>query len=328
MSGTTVPVPGESHLLVPLRAGIEMDDASSAWFSSRAPRRAQRRPSTSQGHSDRELTLNSTFNHSDIVPHGGFEPFPDLRRPQDELDSSQQTGGQPVFGAFSDGGPRSAGDRSVSPPSVFDDGGRRPSTEPTTVQESDEPGSYDLKPPPPSVSHQNIETLAGRFFSADHLDLILRDQALAARFTKFLEQYRPQNSAALKQYVESKKALAAIDYANSLAKQIPTSAGEPPYVAATVDEAFEERSSQTVGDLVEEALPSYLTHRLVALVTESLVKEITQNNMPIMRELIPSLAEVYCITDPSLPDNPIVYGSEGLHHPTDHSSALQIANET
>jgi hypothetical protein len=30
-----------------------------------------------------------------------------------------------------------------------------------------------------------------------------------------------------------------------------------------------------------------------------------------MRELIPSLAEVYCISDPSLPDNPIVYASEG-----------------
>lgn len=36
-------------------------------------------------------------------------------------------------------------------------------------------------------------------------------------------------------------------------------------------------------------------------------------NTPIMREMIPSLAEVYCITDPSLPDNPIVYASQGVY---------------
>ena len=66
-----------------------------------------------------------------------------------------------------------------------------------------------------------------------------------------------------------------------------------------------------VQELVDDALPAYITHRLVTVVTDSLVKEITGNNAPIMRELIPSLAEVYCITDPSIPDNPIVYASEG-----------------
>ena len=69
---------------------------------------------------------------------------------------------------------------------------------------------------------------------------------------------------------------------------------------------------ENVESLLEDALPAYVTHRLTQLVTESLVKEITGNNAPIMRELIPSLAEVYCITDPSLPDNPIVYASEGM----------------
>jgi hypothetical protein len=66
-----------------------------------------------------------------------------------------------------------------------------------------------------------------------------------------------------------------------------------------------------VQELVDDALPAYLTHRLVQIVTDSLVKEITGNIAPVLRDLIPSLAEVYCISDPSLPDNPIVYASEG-----------------
>ena len=251
----------------------------------------------------------SNFNPSDILPQEEHRPHPS--RTISNLDSRQIDGSQPVFGALA-GGPRS-GDGSVSPPSVFDqaDGQHEQDTDPTTTQGSDDPSSYDLKPPAPSVSHSNIEALATRFFSADHLDLILRDQVLATRFTQFLAQYRPQHSAALKQYIESKKAITAIEYANAIAGQIPTTPGEPRYVAATLDEAFEEKSRQTADDLVEEALPGYLTHRLVSMVTESLVKEITGTNMPLMRDLIPSLAEVYCISDPSLPDNPLVYASEG-----------------
>lgn len=206
---------------------------------------------------------------------------------------------------------------SVSPPSVFDaaDDGQEQYTEPTTahLSGSDEPGSYDLKPPPPSVSHTNIEALSERFFSVDHLDVILRDHSLTSRFTHFLNQYRPNATPTLVRYLETKKAITAIEYANSIAEQLPTPSGHPPYSAATVDERFEARSKHTVEELVQDALPGYVTHRLVHLVTDTLVKEITGNNAPIMREMIPSLAEVYCVTDPSLADNPIVYASEGMY---------------
>ncbi|EMD00802.1 hypothetical protein BAUCODRAFT_61939 [Baudoinia panamericana UAMH 10762] len=208
---------------------------------------------------------------------------------------------------------------SVSPPSVFDhQAEEQPGqyTQPTTVA-ADEP-SYDLKPPPPSVTHDNVEALAGRFFSADHLDTILRDHTISARFTRFLNQYRPQHVAALTQYLETKKAITAVEYANAIADQVPTSPGHPPYVAATLDDRFEAKSKRIVEDLVDEALPAYVTHRLVTLVTDTLVKEVTGNSAPIMRELVPSLAEVYCVTDPSLPDNPIVYASEEFYNTTQY----------
>lgn len=213
---------------------------------------------------------------------------------------------------------------SASPPDIFDDQLHsadfhdHSSTEPTTAFGSgvDDQASYDLKPPAPSVSHSNLEALSLRFFSVDHLDTILKDPSLSARFTKFLHQYRPQQVVKLNQYFDAKKAQAAVEYANALAEQLPVQDGHPPYIAAVLNERFNSKIREDVEALVEDALPAYVTHRLTLLVTESLVKEITGNNAPIMRELIPSLAEVYCITDPSLPDNPIVYASQGMrkHH--------------
>jgi hypothetical protein len=187
-------------------------------------------------------------------------------------------------------------------------------TEPTTAFGSalDEPGSYDLKPPPPSASHSNLEALSRRFFSVDHLNTILKDPSLSSRFHAFLQQFRPQHVPTLTQYFEAKKAQTAVEYANAVANQLPTESDHPPYIAATLNVRFQSRMQENVESLIEDALPAYVTHRLTQLVTESLVKEITGNNAPIMRELIPSLAEVYCITDPSLPDNPIVYASEGM----------------
>ena len=209
--------------------------------------------------------------------------------------------------------------RSATPPSVFDHAGfdlDRDETPPTTVNlpasGPDEP-SYDLKPPPPSISHGNVEALSERFFSVDHLDVILRDRITAARLQRFLAQCRPQHVPTLQRYMDTRKAITAVEYANALAEQIPAEPGRP-YVAAVLDHRFEAKSAETVEQLVEEALPAYITHRLVTVVTDSLVKEITGNGAPVMRQLIPALAEVYCVTDPSLPDNPIVYASEEFYN--------------
>ena len=273
--------------------------------------------------------LMSSFNPNNILPSNDI---PQSRASfQESLNRHDSLRGLPVQADF--GGPPRASmshhslARSVSPPSVFDAGEEGPEqyrTEPTTALGSgeDEP-SYDLKPPPPSVSHDNAESLAVRVFSVDHLDLILRDHALASRFTRFLNQYRPQHTPTLIRYIETKKAMKAVEYANAIAEQIPTAAGHPPYVAAMLDDRFEAKSKRTVEDLVEVALPAYITHRLVTLVTDTLVKEITGNSAPIMRELVPSLAEVYCVTDPSIADNPIVYASEGEPLPTKRLHTLE-----
>ncbi|KAI5369274.1 Putative PAS domain-containing protein [Septoria linicola] len=187
--------------------------------------------------------------------------------------------------------------------------------------------SYNLKPPPPPTQvqqmHSSLESLSERFFSADHLDLILNDYALANRFTRFLQRYRPAHADTLKQYAEARKAIAAVEFANAVANQMQPQAGYPPFVAAKLDERFEAHAKHSVGVLVEEALSAYLTHRLVGVVTDTLAKEITGNSAP-MHQLIPSLAEVYCISDPSVRDNPIVYASEEFYNITQYTKEMTI----
>lgn len=251
---------------------------------------------------------NNNFSPSDILPQDGHKPYPN--RPQSDGIPEQHE--QPVEGQLLLGAPESDQD-SNSPPKQEANVNGEPNhePEPASQDESDEPESYDLNPPAPKTQQTNIEATTLRFFSADHLDLILRDTNHAARLRRFLDTFMPRHASALTQYVELRKAFAAIEYANAIAHKVSRGSNDSPLIAANYDETFGTELRDTAEALVEEALPAYLTNRLVSIVTESLVKDIIGNNSPFMKELVPNLAEVYCITDPSAQDNPIVYASEG-----------------
>ena len=179
---------------------------------------------------------------------------------------------------------------------------------------NDDFSSYDLRPPPPTVSQSNAELLADRLFSTAHLNIILKDATLFQKFTNFLNKYRPHSAPVLVRYLESQKALAAIRYANALAEQIAPSSRQNSWGEAVgVDLKLESFARRAMDELVSDALPAYVTYRMVNFATECLVKEITGSNTPVMRDLVQGIAEVYCLTDPSVPDNPIVFASEGKH---------------
>ncbi|SMR43384.1 unnamed protein product [Zymoseptoria tritici ST99CH_1E4] len=175
-------------------------------------------------------------------------------------------------------------------------------------------GSFDLKPPPaPDFVQNGLEVLMDRVHSTDHLDIILSDPKLSINFFRFVENYHPGHLESIKQYSSARKALAALDFANALASQIPSTSSSAPYIAANLDPRFEAKVQRMTAEVLEDVLPAYVTFRLVRLATDSLVKEITGTGSPVMRTLIPDLATVYCISDPNMLDNPIVYASEEFH---------------
>lgn len=186
---------------------------------------------------------------------------------------------------------------------------------------SDNAHNFDLKPPPPNSKVKNVDTLSEQLFSGDHLRVILKDPSFFLRFTAFLNRYRPHSAPTLVRYLEAQKAMKAVEYANALAETIRPSPGEhsSPCPAASIDPRFEARSKRSFESLVNEALPAYITNCLTKVVTESMVREITGQGMPIMRELVGGLAEVFCLADPSIKDCPIVYASEEFYRTSRYS---------
>jgi hypothetical protein len=213
----------------------------------------------------------------------------------------------------------------LPPPGLKVDINRRPATSsqidnmksPTTFSysSSEEKSNFDLRPPPPNPVTNTLDGLSDLLFSEGHLRTVLQDSALFARFTSFLNRYKPNTAPILIRYLDTQKAIKAVEYANALAETIPSIPGDHhslvPCAAALVDARFKERCRRSFEILLADALPAFITNSLVKIVTESMVKEITGSQTPMMRDLLGGLAEVFCLTDPSVKDNPIVYASEG-----------------
>lgn len=213
--------------------------------------------------------LDNLFNHVPGPPlHTLAETsHPDLLRPDAALDgtydSSTHSPQRPYARAMS------VSESDLSQPSAFNDSANDQSyglredhfTQPTTTgaTSGDDVPSYDLKPPPPALAISNIQLLAERLWSVDHLKIILRDGASASRFTSFLAKYKPESSQLLARYVEIQKAVTAVEYANAVAGSISRGTA----VAAHVNHGFEGRASGAVEQLLNDALPGYITHRLV-----------------------------------------------------------------
>ncbi|KAL9129819.1 MAG: hypothetical protein Q9175_007189, partial [Cornicularia normoerica] len=206
-------------------------------------------------------------------------------------------------------------------PSVPSNGSPGNASKPERRRSSDNAQNFDLKPPPPNSKVKNLDTLSEQLFSGDHLRVILKDSSFFLRFTAFLNRYRPHSAPILVRYLEAQKAIKAVEYANALAEAMKPTPGEhsSPCPAASVDPRFEARSKRSFESLVNEALPAYITNCLTKVVTESMVREITGQGMPVMRELVGGLAEVFCLADPSIKDCPIVYASEEFYRTSRYS---------
>ena len=175
--------------------------------------------------------------------------------------------------------------------------------------------NFDLAPPPPNAAITTTDGLSEPLFSDDHLRTILRDPLLFAKFSSFINRYKPRLAPILNRYLETQKAIIAVEYANAVADAMPAITSDQsssiPCAAALLEGRFEARSKRAFDSLANEALPAFITHSMVQVVTDSMVREITGTTVPIMRDLVAGLAEVFCLTDCNIEDNPIVYASEG-----------------
>ena len=180
---------------------------------------------------------------------------------------------------------------------------------------------YDLKPPPPrQKQNKSLDSLSELLMSKEHFSTILQDQQLFRRFTSFLSKYRSKTAPLLLQYIETQKALKAIEYANAVAEGVAPITNDKSkkagLTAARLDPEFEEKNKKAFESLTDEAFPAYISYDLVKSASEIMRNEIMGKSTPFMRELVQGLSEVFCLVDPKQEDSPIIYASDEFYRMT------------
>lgn len=183
-------------------------------------------------------------------------------------------------------------------------------------EEDLDPGSFDLVAPADTgVKQYSLETRSEQLFSTEHLHVIFNDPTLLLRFTAFLSAQRTASIPILIYYLDAIKALKAISYSNAIAEALDPIDGfdfTQSTSTRTVNTDLEEKARQAFSVLVREDLPAFVTHTYIQTVSLSIQRRITGTLPSSLREASEGLAEVFCLTDPSRPDNPIVFASEGM----------------
>ncbi|PLB51042.1 hypothetical protein P170DRAFT_425327 [Aspergillus steynii IBT 23096] len=190
--------------------------------------------------------------------------------------------------------------------------------------------SYDLIAPYEGgdTPLHSLERMAEVMFSLDHMRTILNDPRYLAQFREFLLDERPRSLSTLTYYLNACKALKAIEYANSLVRlsvDVPPPSIQPfdqnshhQLVGVTSNPALERRVQDALQALTAEELPAFITSKCISI-TSHIVEERVRGTLPEkFQGTSDALAEVFCLTDPSRPDNPIIFASEEFHRTTQY----------
>ncbi|KAL9114694.1 MAG: hypothetical protein Q9227_001372 [Pyrenula ochraceoflavens] len=179
--------------------------------------------------------------------------------------------------------------------------------------------SQNPQPQPPS-SPVSIEKLSSLLHSSGYLQTLTTTPHLLSNFTTFLSRYRPDLLPLIPLYLETRKVLNAISYANAVASALPPSSTSDSHSpAAELSQHFRATADDAFNKLLTEALPAFVTYSLVKSSTAILTAEITATSTPLTTDLVGGLSEVFCITDPTQQDNPIIYATAEFYRLTQYS---------
>lgn len=193
----------------------------------------------------------------------------------------------------------------------------------------DDPASFDLVlPADGDEGHKfQLEDRSEMMFSREHLLEIFKDTTLLLRFTNFLSARRPRSIALLVYYLDALKALRAIKYANAVAEAL-TPLDDHEFslqqVKDTTNSTLEEKAKQAFDALVRDDLPAFITYTYIRVVSMSISRRITGTLPAHLREASEGLAEVFCLTDPSRKDNPIIFSSEEFYRTTQYGKSALL----
>ncbi|KHO00281.1 PAS-associated [Metarhizium album ARSEF 1941] len=201
-------------------------------------------------------------------------------------------------------------------------GGYPDGLDPIAEEELD-PGSFDLVMPVEQIGSTTgkykLEKRSELLFSSRHLEAIFDDSAELHCFSQFLYKYRPASVPLLTYFLEALKALRAIEYSNAVLRKLgPLTDFEftHEYFQAhpTTNQELKAKANAAFDIMAREDLPMYITNVWIETVSVSIRHRV----MGMPSHSSEGLAEVFCLTDPSRHDNPIVFMSEEFNRTTQY----------
>lgn len=193
--------------------------------------------------------------------------------------------------------------------------------EPLQEEELD-PGSFDIiAPEDQGYKPYSVEDRSDLLFSKEHMGVILRDPRLLGDFRSFLAASRPASLPLLTYYLEAEKAIRAIKYANSVTAALRNLDGHD-FTAGPTDDAInhalQARHDAAFETLTRDELPRFITNVWMGIVSLSMRRKITGSMPTDQQSTSEGLAEVFCLSDPSRHDNPIILASDEFHRTTQY----------
>lgn len=126
-------------------------------------------------------------------------------------------------------------------------------------------------------------------------------------------------------YWDACKAIKALDYANSLASMLykPASHQDANYQATGVvaNSQLRHAADEAFKELLREDLHWFIANTYIGIVCSVMRSRVTGTLPAPLREASHGLAEVFCITDPTRRDNPIILASQAF---TRHSGCPMV----
>ncbi len=160
-----------------------------------------------------------------------------------------------------------------------------------------------------------LESLSDLLFAGEHLRKIFSDPSSLLDFTSFLSACRPRSIPILMYHLDAAEALKAVNYAITIAESlepIPEHEFTTAPAKTTMNLELELKAEKAFHVLVKEDLPPFVTQLYVQTVKSSMMRRIMGPAAPPSRDEPEGMLEVFCLTDPSRPDNPIVFASKGM----------------
>ncbi|KAL8950694.1 MAG: hypothetical protein Q9222_003280 [Ikaeria aurantiellina] len=201
----------------------------------------------------------------------------------------------------------------------FETSAHHESQKPHSRPKSDE---FNLEAPN-GANSDSIETRSELLFSRQHLELIFADKELSVRFGEFLRTYRPDSVPILGYYLDTIKALKTLKYAEAVVKgleHIPGLEFTAEAKGVTMAWVLEDKADRVLDILAKNDLPAFIAYVYVTIVDMVLVDRVTGKADLEGSDVAVGLAEVFTISDPSRPDNPLVFASEEFHRMTQYPS--------